>query len=251
MAGDVKVAVVTGGTSGIGLAVAVRLVHAGYRVVISGRDEAKAAQAIDEAVALGAPAEHLAFCPSDASDLAHASALADFTRHHFGPVDVLVNNAGTWESKPLADVDETSYDRTFAVNVKAAFFLTQALLTDLIARGGAVVNVASIAGQQGFADNTVYCATKGALISLTQAMAVELAPRGVRVNAVAPGNVETPFNAHLMADPGYRSRLIERTPVGRNGTPDDIAGCVTFLASDAASWICGEVLTVDGGWRIT
>jgi NAD(P)-dependent dehydrogenase (short-subunit alcohol dehydrogenase family) len=135
--------------------------------------------------------------------------------------------------------------------VKGAFFMTQAVLPAMRACGsGKIINVASIAGLQGFSETTAYCATKGAVIAMTRALAVELGPAGINVNAVAPGNVATPFNEHLMSQPGYQERLIARTPAGRNGRPSDIAGAVAFLASAQADWVHGECLVVDGGWMV-
>ncbi len=238
-------AIVTGGTDGIGLAIAGRLLDAGHSVVITGRDPGKGDAAAGQLAGRG-PVE---FVAADAASVDACHDVVAAATAAFGAVSVLVNNAGTWDSRPIVEVDEANWDRTFDVNVKGAFFTTQAVVPAMRERGGgAIVNVASIAGLQGFAGHSVYSATKGAMIALTRSLAVDLAPDGIRVNAVAPGNVETAFNEHLMRKDGYRDSLLARTPLNRNGTPDDIAGAVAFLASSDAAWTCGEVLVVDGGW---
>jgi 2-dehydro-3-deoxy-D-gluconate 5-dehydrogenase len=238
------VAIVTGGTAGIGLAVAERLATSGYCVVITGRDPAKGARARSTVARHG----EVVFVAADVADAGGRRLVRDVA-NAAGVVKVLVNNAGTWDNQPLGETTEESWDRTFAVNVKGLFFMTQEVMPLMLAQGaGKVVNIASIAGLQGFAQTTAYCATKGAVIAMTKALATELGPLGVNVNAVAPGNVTTDFNAHLMARPGFRQELINRTPARRNGEPVDIAGAVAFLASADADWVHGECFVVDGGW---
>jgi NAD(P)-dependent dehydrogenase (short-subunit alcohol dehydrogenase family) len=240
-----RLVVVTGGTTGIGFAIAQRFAHDGFAVLITGRDAAKGAAAVSELGARG----HVRFVAADVADHSGRAMVVDHATSSGLPVAALINNAGTWDNAPIDAVTEESWNRTFAVNVTGVFFMTQAILPLLLAGGnGRVVNIASIAGLHGFADTAAYCATKGAVIALTKSLAVELGPVGVGVNAVAPGNVLTPFNEHLMVMPGYADRLIERTPARRNGNPDDIAGAVAFLVSSDADWMHGECIVVDGGW---
>jgi glucose 1-dehydrogenase len=239
------VAIVTGGTTGIGWAVAERLIRSGHRVLITGRDAGKGCAAAE------ALAEHgeVRFIQADVADPTGRREVLARALDSGGPLGVLINNAGTWDNQSIGEVTEDSWDQTFAVNVKGAFFMTQEVLPAMLVNGrGKVVNIASIAGLQGFAETSAYCATKGAVIAMTRALAVELGPSGINVNAVAPGNVSTPFNEHLMRQPGFQERLIARTPARRNGEPADIAGAVAFLASDDSDWVHGECLVVDGGW---
>jgi NAD(P)-dependent dehydrogenase (short-subunit alcohol dehydrogenase family) len=241
---DPTVAVVTGGTTGIGLACATRLAAAGHHVLVVGRDAARGAEALAR---IDRP-RTTKFIAADVATEEGRSRIVDAADQH-GGIAVLVNNAGTWQNELVEDVTEQSWDVSFDVNVKALFFLVQAALPSMrAAHAGRIVNIASIAGLQGAPASTVYCATKGAVIALTKALAAELGPQGINVNAVAPGTVPTAFNEHLLSQPGYGDRLLERTPARRHGTPEDIAGAVAFLASPDASWMHGECVVVDGGW---
>jgi NAD(P)-dependent dehydrogenase (short-subunit alcohol dehydrogenase family) len=165
----------------------------------------------------------------------------------FGRLDAVVHAAGIFEPVPFAEAPAESFDRQWRTNVRAPYLITQAALPHLGA-GSSVVFISSIAGHVGFPNSTAYCATKGALELLTRALAMELSPRGIRVNCIAPGNVHTPMNADLRALPGYEDACNELTPAGRFGEPEEIAAAVRFFLSDAASYVHGASLLVDGGW---
>jgi D-sorbitol dehydrogenase (acceptor) len=193
---------------------------------------------------------------TDAAAVAH---LLEAAQAAAGPIHTLVNNAAVFDMAPLLESDEASFDRLFAVNVKALFFVMQRVLQHMVAHGEAgcsVINMASQAGRRGEALVSHYCATKAAVISYTQSAALAMAPQGIRVNAIAPGVVDTPMWAHVDAlfaryeglPAGEKKRRVGlEVPLGRMGTPDEIAGAAVFLASDEARYITAQTLNVDGG----
>lgn len=236
-----KVAVITGASRGIGLAIAQRLVAEGARVVITARKQ----QALDEAVvALGGP-HHAAAVAGNAADPDHQDA-ALAAAERFGPVDLLVNNTGINPAYgPLVDLDLDAARKIVDTNVVAALsWVQKAWRAGMSERGGAVVNVASIAGQRPAPGIAFYGVSKAALIHLTASLAVELAPR-VRVNAVAPAIVRTRFATALYE--GREEQVSAAYPMRRLGEPHDIASAVAYLLSDDAAWTTGQTLTVDGG----
>ena len=165
----------------------------------------------------------------------------------FGGIDVLVHSAGIFEPMPFAETTAESFDRQWHTNVRAPFLLTQRAAPHL-RPGASVVFISSIAGHVAFPSSVAYCASKGAVELMTKALATELSPLGIRVNAIAPGNIKTPMNAALRAQPGYEDATGELTPAGRHGDPEEIAAAVVFVASDAASFVHGASFLVDGGW---
>jgi NAD(P)-dependent dehydrogenase (short-subunit alcohol dehydrogenase family) len=241
---DDHVAVVTGASSGIGAQIARSMGEAGARVVLVGRDAGRLEAVRADVERLGVEG-HVVTAdlerPEAATEIVEAAVAA------CGHIDCLVHCAGVFL---VAPVDESLdlLDRQWQVNVGAPFRLTLTALPELRRRKGSVVFLSSVAGQVGFPGAAAYCATKGAIELLTRALAVEEAPNGVRVNAIAPGNIETPMNAHLMADPAYLRDMIEATPAGRNGRVDDIAPLAVWLASSQAAYMTGESVRVDGGW---
>ena len=239
-----KGAIVTGASSGIGAAVAETFARAGADVALSGRDPGKL-----ETVAASVR-EHGRRAHVVAHDLAldaEPGRLVDEAREALGAVNIVVHSAGLFESTPLLETSLDSFDRQFALNVRACFLLTQAAVTHMTA-GDALVFVSSIAGHVAFPNSVAYCGTKGALELMAKALCTELAPVGIRVNIVAPGNIKTPMNAPLRAMKGYEDGCNELTPVGRFGEVGEIADAVVFLASDKASYMHGASLLIDGGW---
>lgn len=228
-------AVVTGGARGIGRGIATRLVADGYDVVLADRDHEITATA-DEIGARGV------VC--DVADLESVRALAA----QAGPVRVLVNNAGVWHYTPLLDTPPDLARQVLEVNVVGTLFCIQAF-ADSIESGGAVVNLASITAQRVPDGVGLYGPSKAAVVALTQAAAVALGPRGIRVNAVAPGLVPTPGNAVATAD-GRREQLASTFPVPRMGSVDDIADVVAFLASDQSRYVTGQTVYADGGYLL-
>lgn len=240
---DGRVAVVTGASRGIGLAIAQRLVAEGAKVVVTARDEGPLAAAVE---LLGGPA-HAAFVAGKGDDVAHQEEVVRTAVETFGGLDVLVNNTGINPVVgPVAGTDPAAIAKTFAVNFTAAAgWVERARLAGLGGRpGAAVVNIASVAGLRPSPPIGVYGASKAALIHLTAELGVELAPQ-IRVNAVAPAVVKTKF-ATLLYE-GREAEVAKAYPLRRLGVPDDIAGPVAFLASDDAAWVTGQTLTIDGG----
>lgn len=231
---------VTGASSGIGTAVAQAMSEAGAKVVATGRDEARLRAC---GRSLG---EHHLVVADLVDDDAPRRIVAE-TVDAFGALNILVHSAGIFLPRPFGEAPLEEFDVQFRVNVRAPYALTQAAL-QLLRPDGAVVFVSSIAGHVGFPLSAAYCGTKGAIELMTKSLAMELAPVGVRVNAVAPGNIHTPMNAHLFESTEYERTMIERTPLGRVGVVEDIAPVAVFLASDAARYVHGESLLVDGGW---
>lgn len=248
-----KVAIVTGGSRGIGEAIATAFAEGGAKVVIASRKregvEAAAARIRERVV--GAEIEPVVCHTGDPSQLEE---LVGRTVERFGDLDVAVNNAATNPYfGPLLGVDGGAYDKTFEVNTRGYFELARSAAKAMIARGhgGSIINVASVVALAGAPLQGVYAMTKAAVVSMTQTLAVELGPSQIRVNAIAPGLVDTRFAAAIVKNPDLERRVVERTPLGRFAEPDEIAGAALYLASDAASFVTGHTLVVDGGMTIS
>ena len=232
--------VVTGAAQGIGLAIAEALIAAGAEVVLLDRDP-RVGEAARRTGAAGSGTVDVADEQSVRS--AFAQALAD------GPVDFLVNNAGVRTIAPLLEVSLEDWRRTLATNLDGTFLCTKAVLPGMLERGGgAIVNVASVAGVLAFRNRPAYNTSKAGIVAFTKSVALELAADGIRCNAIAPGVVETPLTAAYFEDEAFAEGIRRNTPTGQWGQPADIADPVVFLCSDAARFVSGETLIVDGGW---
>ena len=241
-----RVAVVTGGSRGIGRAVVVRLAEAGVGVAINYlRDEAAAAESKRLAVSYGVRAEVIR---GDVSLVADAERLAREAFERFGRLDMLVCNAGLWEGAPLEEMSEESWGRVLDTNLKGTWAVCRAVVPYMKRQGaGRVVIVSSTAGQRGEANYSNYAASKGGQISFAKSLAVELAPRGINVNAVAPGWVWTEMTVEALSAEGARREAEATIPLGRVASADDVARPIVFLCSDWAGHITGEILNVNGG----
>ncbi len=242
-----KVALVTGASQGIGRAIAERFAREGADIVVNYRSgPAMAADVVAIARGLGVRAEAI---QADVSSVDAVRALVDQAVAVMGRVDVLVNNAGVETHAPFWDVAESDYDKVLDVNLKGAFFATQAVVRHLRATGrtGRIVNISSVHEELPFPNFAAYCASKGALKMLTRNLAVELGPLGITINNVAPGAIVTPINTALLNDAAKLRSLTEQIPLARLGTTDDVAGVATFLASDEAAYVTGSTYVVDGG----
>ena len=245
---DGKVAIVTGGARGIGLAVAKRYCAEGAKVVIADIDEGAgraAARSLEEA--------GCRFVATDVGRASDASKLVADTVAAFGGLDVLVNNAGIIHAADFLDLAEADFDRVLRVNLKGALLVGQAAARQMVLQakagraGGAIINMSSINAQLAIANQLPYCVSKGGLSQLTRVMALSLAPHRIRVNAIGPGSIMTAMMATIATDREAKRRVLSRTPIGRMGTPEEVAGVAAFLASDDASYITGETVYVDGG----
>jgi 2-deoxy-D-gluconate 3-dehydrogenase len=245
---DGRVALVTGGNRGLGQACAAAVAEAGADVALLARSDP--AQTRERITALGRRVVHL---PGDLG-LAGPTELAaavDAVVARLGRLDILVNNAGIIRRAPAAEFTAADWDEVMAVDLDAVFHLSQAAGRVMLAQGtGRIINVASMLSFQGGVRVPAYTAAKHAVVGLTRALANEWAAAGVNVNAVAPGYMATDNTAPLRADPARAQAILDRIPAGRWGTPDDLMGAVVFLASDAARYVHGAVLAVDGGWLV-
>jgi NAD(P)-dependent dehydrogenase (short-subunit alcohol dehydrogenase family) len=244
-----KVAIVTGGNSGIGKEVATRFVREGGSVVINGRNLDKLDSAAQEIDASG---NRVAICTGDVADPATGAALVQVALDRFGPLDILFNNAGIFKPTPFLDVEEAELDRMLASILKGTFFAAQAAARAMKGRGGAIVQTGSMWALQaiGATPSSAYSVAKAGVHALVKNLAIELAPDNIRVNAIAPAVIETPVYDTFLSPEQVKAVLPTFNalhPLGRNGQAADAAEALLFLASDQASWITGVVLPVDGG----
>ncbi len=246
---DDQVVLVTGGSSGIGYATAKAFLEEGAKVAISGRDAARLARAEKELARLGT----VLAVRGDMAKAADAKRFVSEATRRLGPVDVLVNNAGIYINKPVEAFTEREYDEIMGVNMKGTFLCTKFVIPGMVRRKhGAIVNVASDSGLVGAAGSSVYCASKGAMVLFTKAVALDHAKDGIRVNVICPGEVVTPMMERDAAESGrgfeeYYRRLVAPIPMKRAATADEVARGILFLASEAASFMTGASLPVDGG----
>ena len=240
---DGKRALVTGAGRGIGLSASRALAAFGADVTLVSRSEAEVAEAAAFIRDTGDQANHLAL---DVTDIDAVRARLDQLDHF----DILVNNAGTNRPGPFVDATIEDFDAVAGLNVRAAFFVAQAVARKLIAAGkpGSIINMSSQMGHVGAVNRSVYCTTKFAIEGMTKATAVELAPHGIRVNSLCPTFIETPMTEPFFRNPEFRAAVLSKIKLGRLGTVEDLAGALILLASDASSLMTGTSLVVDGGW---
>jgi NAD(P)-dependent dehydrogenase (short-subunit alcohol dehydrogenase family) len=238
-----KLALITGGATGIGYAIADQFIRAGARVVISGRTAEKLTEAIRS---LG---ENCSYMVNDVTDREGTKRMVREIEDKTGPLEILVNNAGAHIKKPVLEVSDEEFESVIDTNLRSVFSLTREVLKYMIPRGsGSVINISSMAAIYGLPGVVAYSSSKTGLLGLTRTLATENSHTGVRFNAIAPGFIKTDmFEAAMDKDPDRRARIIARTPAGRFGTPDDIGIAAVFLASQAADYITGVCLPVDGG----
>lgn len=232
-----KVAIVTGATRGIGRGIADEFIKQGAKVVYS-----------DLATVENLPADNAVFIACDVSDAGQVNNLIQQTKEKFGQLDILVNNAGIYPFKPFLEMTEAEWDKVLNINLKSIFLCSQAA-AKIMPAGGKIVNISSIASVVGFEGLTHYCASKGGINAMIRAMALELAPKKININAVAPGAVDVQ-GPSAFPDEETRKKTIAAIPWGRMGLPQDIAGAVVFLASDQADYITGQTIIVDGGYTL-
>lgn len=240
-----KVALVTGGGSGLGRGLALALAEAGADVAVAGRG----AGLEETAELIRGTGRRAQVCKVDLNGTAQIPGLLDRVEAELGGLDILVNNAGTTRRVQALEFGEADWDAVVNLNQRTLFFLSQAAARRMAARGrGKVVNIASMLSFQGGVNVVAYTASKHAVAGITKAMANELAPLGVNVNAIAPGYMATDLTAALQEDSERNRQILERIPVGRWGIPADLAGAVVYLAAPASDYVQGHLLAVDGGW---
>jgi 3-oxoacyl-[acyl-carrier protein] reductase len=243
---DGRTALVTGGSRGIGRAIALLLARAGASVAVGYQRDERAARNVVESISSdGGRAVAL---KADLADWSGAERLVNACTEALGPIGILVASHGIWKRAPIAQMSETEWDEMANVNLKSVVALCRYTAAQMRARQrGTIVLISSTAGQRGEAEHSHYAATKGALISLTKSLAPELARDGIRVNCVAPGWVDTDMVRPALSDASARAEVDRAIPLGRIGRPEEIAGAVLYLASDLASFVTGEILNVNGG----
>lgn len=238
-------ALITGSSQGIGFALAKGLSAAGATIVLNARSADKLATAADQLRSIGASVDVLAF---DVTDHNQVRVSVDAFEASHGPIDILINNAGMQHRGPLEDFPADAFERLLQTNVASVFHVGQACARHMIKRGmGKIVNIASVQSALARPGIAPYTATKGAVTNLTKGMATDWARYGLNCNALAPGYFDTPLNAALVADPDFSTWLAKRTPAGRWGNVEELVGACVFLSSDAASFVNGHTLYVDGG----
>ncbi len=242
-----KVAIVTGSSSGIGQSIAIRLATEGANVVIDYRNNPEGAN--DTKTRAEAAGSKAIVVHADVSKLADTQNLVDQAYQQLGRCDILVNNAGVEKSAAFWDVTEQDYDAVLNVNLKGAFFLTQAFVRRLrdAKQPGRIINISSVHEDMVFPNFSTYCASKGGIRMLMRDLAVELGPLGITVNNIAPGAISTPINASLLADKPKLDALLRNIPLGRLGTSEEVAAMAAFLASDEAAYTTGSTYVIDGG----
>ena len=246
---DRRLALVTGSSAGIGLALARGLGQAGATLVLNGRDAARLASARQQLQAEGLTVHARAF---DVCDAAAVAAAVAGIESEIGAVDILINNAGMTRRSPFHEMPTADWQTVLHTNVDSVFVVGQIVARRMVARGrGRIINICSVQSELGRPGTAAYAASKGALKMLTKGMAIDLGPHGINVNGIGPGYFKTDLTAGLAADPAFNTWLLNRTPAKRWGDVEELAGAAVFLASDASSFVNGHILYVDGGVTAT
>ncbi|MGB4966413.1 MAG: 3-oxoacyl-ACP reductase family protein [Microgenomates group bacterium] len=244
-----KVALITGGGTGIGAGIAHMFAREGAQVVVCGRREDPLKKVVDEIDRSGGEA---IYCVADISSQEQIREMIETVTMKFGSIDILVNNAGVFIPDDVTSTSEQEWDRVMDTDAKGVYLMSKAVLPDMIKKGtGKIVNIASIAGLIGFEKSAAYCAAKGAVVNLTREMALDYAPKGICVNAIAPGVIDTDMTKAFLSNEQAKQGFLSKTPVGRVGTPEDIAHGAVYLASDESNFVVGQTLVIDGGWTIS
>ncbi len=253
-----KVAIITGGGTGIGRGIALMFAREGAKVVISGRRT----EVLEETVNLikqNRPASpdasqgggEVIAVQADVSDYNQVSALIQKTVAQFGKIDILVNNAGIYLPHDAMSVSEEEWNKVMSIDLKGVWVCSKACIPEMLKQGkGKIINVASIAGIIGFEQSAAYCAAKGGVVNLTREMALDFASKAININAIAPGVIDTDMTKDFLTDEATKKSFLEKTPVGRVGTSDDIAYGAVYLASPESDFVTGHILVIDGGWTI-
>jgi NAD(P)-dependent dehydrogenase (short-subunit alcohol dehydrogenase family) len=238
-----RVAIVTGGGSGLGFAISQKFTEAGIETIIVGRDKEKLNKAKEELGSLC----HAVVC--DVSDLSSVPGFVSNVLKQFGQIDILVNNAGINMKKEITEVTDEDFQKVITTNLTAVFVMSREVIKHMQEKkSGCIINISSMAAQYGLPKVIAYSASKTAIDGITRAMAVELGPKGIRVNAIAPGFIYSAMTAKALdSDPERKAKVFNRTPMGHMGQPDDIGAAALYLASDAAKYVTGVVLPIDGG----
>ncbi len=246
-----KIALITGGSRGIGRGICLAMAKVGADVAVNyAASENEAEQIVQEIKKMGRQAITIR---ADVSQKKEVEFMVDEVTRQLGKIDILINNAGILSYAPFLEMTEETWDKTIAVNLKGQFLVSQAAAKQMVkqGKGGRIINIASIASGQigtGFPNLAHYCATKGGIIAMTEAMALELSPQKININAIAPGVIETDMTKTITMDEKAKQGMLLRIPKGRMGKPEDIAAMAVFLASDEADYCTGATFYVDGGW---
>jgi len=244
-----KVALITGGGTGIGAGIAHMFAKEGAQVVVCGRREKPLKETVDLIDQNGGEA---IYCIADVSSQKQIQEMIEITSMKFGSPDILVNSAGVYIPDDVTSTSESEWDCVMDIDAKGVYLMSKAVLPHMIKSGkGKIINIASIAGLFGFEKSAAYCAAKGAVVNLTREMALDYASRGIYVNAIAPGVIDTDMTKPFLENEQSKQGFLNKTPVGRIGTPEDIAYGAVYLASDESDFVVGQILVIDGGWTIS